>query len=190
MDGIWAKMSDITINANGFLVSVSCPVVFDSLQPHGLWPTRLLCPWGFSRQEYWSGLPCPPPWDLPDSGIKPKSPVLQMDSLPPEPPGSYWCFLTLLLCIWFSEAFYDLLKCGFPYVYSAWDCRTTWMYALIASVSFGTFPALFKNIAFVLSSLLHLGFHTTYATRFAFCMWLNMYATHYDKMHMWPISIL
>ena len=28
---------------------------------------------GFSRQEYWSGLPCPPPGDLPDPGIKPKS---------------------------------------------------------------------------------------------------------------------
>ena len=30
----------------------------------------------FSRQEYWSGLPCPPPWDLPNLGIKPTSPVL------------------------------------------------------------------------------------------------------------------
>ena len=30
-----------------------------------------LCPWGFSRQEYWSGLPFPPPGDLPDLGIKP-----------------------------------------------------------------------------------------------------------------------
>ena len=30
----------------------------------------------FSRQEYWSGLPCPPPWDLPDPGIKPESPAL------------------------------------------------------------------------------------------------------------------
>ena len=28
---------------------------------------------GFSRQEYWSGLPCPPPGDLPNPGIKPKS---------------------------------------------------------------------------------------------------------------------
>ena len=34
---------------------------------------QLLCPWGFSRPEYWSGLPCPPPEDLPDSGIKPAS---------------------------------------------------------------------------------------------------------------------
>ena len=36
---------------------------------------------GFSRQEYWSGLPCPPPGGLPDPGIKPWSPALQADSL-------------------------------------------------------------------------------------------------------------
>ena len=32
-----------------------------------------LCPWGFSKQEYWRGLPFPPPGDLPDPGIKPTS---------------------------------------------------------------------------------------------------------------------
>ena len=37
---------------------------------------------GFSRQEYWSGLPFPPPEDLPDPGIEPTSPALQADSLP------------------------------------------------------------------------------------------------------------
>ena len=40
---------------------------------------------GFSRQEHWSGLPCPPPGDLPNPGIKPTSPVspaLQADSFP------------------------------------------------------------------------------------------------------------
>ena len=42
---------------------------------------------GFSRQEYWSGLPFPSPGDLPDQGIKPMSPALQADSLPSEPPG-------------------------------------------------------------------------------------------------------
>ena len=42
---------------------------------------------GFSRQEYQSGLPCPPPGDLPNPGIKPRSPTLQADSLPSEPPG-------------------------------------------------------------------------------------------------------
>ena len=36
---------------------------------------------GFSRQEYWSGLPCPSPGDLPNSGIEPGSPALQADSL-------------------------------------------------------------------------------------------------------------
>ena len=49
---------------------------------------RFLCPWEFSRQEYWSGLPCPPPEDhLPKPGIKLRSPALQVDSLPSEPPG-------------------------------------------------------------------------------------------------------
>ena len=36
---------------------------------------------GFSRQEYWSGLPCTPPGDLPDPGIELGSPALQADSL-------------------------------------------------------------------------------------------------------------
>ena len=40
----------------------------------------------FSRREYWSGLPFPSPGDLLDPGIKPGSPALQTDSLPPEPP--------------------------------------------------------------------------------------------------------
>ena len=39
---------------------------------------------GFSRQEYWSGLPFPSPGDLPNPGIKPKSPALQADDLPTE----------------------------------------------------------------------------------------------------------
>ena len=42
---------------------------------------------GFSRQEYWSEFPCPPPGDLPDPGVEPRSPPLQMDSLTTEPPG-------------------------------------------------------------------------------------------------------
>ena len=42
---------------------------------------------GFSRQEYWSGLPFPSPGDLPHPGIEPGSLALQADSLPSEPPG-------------------------------------------------------------------------------------------------------
>ena len=61
-------------------------VVSNSLQPHELQHTRLLCPWGFSRQEYWSGLPCTPSGDLPNPGIEPRSPALQVDSLLTDPP--------------------------------------------------------------------------------------------------------
>ena len=42
---------------------------------------------GFPRQGYWNGLPFPPPGDLPDPGIEPKSPALLGGSLPSEPPG-------------------------------------------------------------------------------------------------------
>ena len=55
---------------------LSCSVVSDSGIPWTVAP-RLLCPWGFSRQEYWSGLPCPLPGDLPDPGIKPRSPTFK-----------------------------------------------------------------------------------------------------------------
>ena len=41
----------------------------------------------FSRQEYWSRLLCPPPGDLPNPRIEPRSPTLQEDSLPSESPG-------------------------------------------------------------------------------------------------------
>ena len=44
---------------------------------------------GFSRQEYWSGLPFPSPGDLPNPGIELRSPTLQVNSLPSEPPGKY-----------------------------------------------------------------------------------------------------
>ena len=53
------------------LAVLRCSVVSDSLQPHGLQPAGLLYLWGFSRQEYWSGLPCPPPeWCKGDEGRK------------------------------------------------------------------------------------------------------------------------
>ena len=43
----------------------------------------------FSRQEYWHGLPFPPPGDLPNPGIEPRSPALQAESSPSEPPGKH-----------------------------------------------------------------------------------------------------
>ena len=58
---------------------------FRLLQPHGACQAPLSM--RFSRQAYWSGLPFPSPGDLPDPGIEPRSPALQADSLPTEPPG-------------------------------------------------------------------------------------------------------
>ena len=54
-----------------------------------LWPVASHAPlsMGFSRPEYWSRLTCLPPGDLPNPGIQPKSPALQMDSLPSELQG-------------------------------------------------------------------------------------------------------
>ena len=70
---------------------LSRSVMSDSLWPHGLQGklTRLLCPWGFSRQEHWSGLPFPPPRDLPNPGIEPRAPTQQADSLLSELPENY-----------------------------------------------------------------------------------------------------
>ena len=51
---------------------------------------------GFSRQEYWSGLPLPSPGDLPEPGIEPGSPAFQADALTSEPPGKPIAFLLIL----------------------------------------------------------------------------------------------
>ena len=97
---------------------------------------------GFSRQEYCSGLPLRPSGDLPGPGIEPRSPALQADTLPSEPPGkpsyhlilnSYWkplnlwrddqmlvtCLLKLLLIILckccrreIQTFFIKLINCG------------------------------------------------------------------------------
>ena len=69
-------------------VCISHLVMSNSLQSYGLSVE-------FSRQEYWSGLPFPSPGDLPDAGTELKSPALQADTLPTEPPGKplagiYW----------------------------------------------------------------------------------------------------
>ena len=64
-------------------VTHSCPTLCD------LWIVAYQAPpsVGFSRQEYWSGLPLPSPGDLPDPGTEPGSPAFQADALTSEPPG-------------------------------------------------------------------------------------------------------
>ena len=78
---VWEPVLSSVWEALSLCAVLSCSVMSDSLWPHGL-----LCPWRFSRQQYWSGLPCSPPRDLPNPGIKPRSPALQVDSLPAESP--------------------------------------------------------------------------------------------------------
>ena len=53
----------------------------------------------FSRQEYWSGLPFPSAGDLPNPGIEPRSPALQADSLPSEPPGKSIYVCVFVFCL-------------------------------------------------------------------------------------------
>ena len=64
-------------------------VLSHSVMSESLWTVACQAPlsMGFSRQEYWSGLPCSFLGDLPDLGIEPWSPALQVDTLPSEPPG-------------------------------------------------------------------------------------------------------
>ena len=84
----------IRVFFNELALCIRCPNYWSfsfSINPpneYSGWPvSRLPCPWGFSRQEYYSGLPCPPPGDLPNPGIKHRFPTLQSDSLPSELPG-------------------------------------------------------------------------------------------------------
>ena len=70
-------------SANGTRECVSCVQLFATpcTVAHQSPPSM-----EFSRQEYWSGLPFPSPGDLPDPGIEHRSPALQADALPSEPP--------------------------------------------------------------------------------------------------------
>ena len=88
------------------------------LQPPWKWKWKALShvrlfatPWTiesmeFSRPEFWSGWPFPPPGDIPNPGIEPRSPSLQADSLPAEPPGKPMLLLLLLSrfrCVWLCD---------------------------------------------------------------------------------------
>ena len=137
----------------------------DSFRPHGLEPTRLLCPWGFSKQEYWSRLPWPPLGDLPNLGIKSRSPALQIDSLPSEPLGKpkNTGLVSLSLLQWLfptQESNWGLLHCrhiiyqlsyeGSPILFSVQSLShvllfsTPWTAACLASLSMNNSWSLLK----------------------------------------------
>ena len=78
----------VKVDCGGYavcLVAQSCPALCNSMDCSLLGSLSM----GFSRKEYWSGLPFPPPGDLPKPGIKPRSPALQVDSVLSEPPGKH-----------------------------------------------------------------------------------------------------
>ena len=67
----------------------------------------------FSRQEYWNGLPSPPPGNLPNPRIKPWSTALKADSLPSEPPGQVmwlWIIVLPIACVCACSVVSDSLR--------------------------------------------------------------------------------
>ena len=82
--GCYFLLHIYTLKAKVKVKLLSCVRLFATLWtiPHQAPPFS-----GFSRQEYWSGLPFPSPGDLPDPGIEPRSPAVQADTLTSEPPG-------------------------------------------------------------------------------------------------------
>ena len=119
---------------------------------------------GFSRQECLSGLPCPPPGDLPDPGIKARFPGLQADSLLSEPPGkpkdSGVNSLSLLHCRWIL---YHLSHQGSPRImewmaypsctaggfFTCWVTQEAWTtdYVPLQQISFKMFYFInFSNV--------------------------------------------
>ena len=101
---------------HGRTQSMSCVQLFVT-------PRTVACyitlPMGFPRQEYWSGLPFPPPGDLPDPGIEPESPmspVLRVGSLPLAPPGKH--IVISLVLLFYREILKDKMCLHFRGNYS------------------------------------------------------------------------
>ena len=73
----------VVMSSSG-LVATSCMILATAWTVTHQAPLSM----GFSRQEYWNGLPCPPPGDLPNPRTELRSPALKADSLSSEPPGN------------------------------------------------------------------------------------------------------
>ena len=84
----WGPTQMLCDTYTGFLAAL-CAESLQSCPTTTPWTVAHQAPLyvGFSRQEYWSGLPFPSPGDLPNPGIEPRSPVLQADPLPTELQG-------------------------------------------------------------------------------------------------------
>ena len=76
----------------------------------------------FSRQEYWSGLPFPSPQNLPDRAVEVRSPALQAEALPSDPPGKPSIVIKLCPVLWLHELQHASLPCPSP---SLWICPSS-----------------------------------------------------------------
>ena len=110
-----------TWNALSSSECVSCSVVSNSVTPQTV-AHHVPLSMGFSRQEYWSGLPFPSPGYLPSPGIEPGSRALQADTLPSEPPREfqkniYFCFIDYAKafdCVDYNKLWKILKEMGIP----------------------------------------------------------------------------
>ena len=94
---------------------------------------------GFSRQEYWSGLPFPSPGDLLNPGIKPGSSGLQADSLPSEPPRKPCLSIFKLGCLFSYYRIFRFFNIYFDFSIRDMICRndspSMWLFSLLMSRS-------------------------------------------------------
>ena len=92
-----SKHTRIYIHTHTYLVA---SVVSDSVWPHGLYIAHQApLSMGFSRWEYWSGLPCPPSGHLPDPGIKSRYPALHVASSSLSQWGSLYIYIYVCVCV-------------------------------------------------------------------------------------------
>ena len=105
-------------------VAQSCPTLCDPMDcsPPGSSVHGIL------QQEYWSGLPFPSPGDLPNPGIKPRSPALQADTLPSEPPGNttiqkHQFFSSAFFIVQLSHPLASLVAQMVKYLPAMWETR-------------------------------------------------------------------
>ena len=102
---------------------------------------------GFSRQGYWSELPCCVPGNPPDPGIKLMSPVLQADSLPTEPPGRHLLTSKYLLNFK-SQVVYSFFSV--PYILSSLRLRfiSIWIHLILIIYMVTTLPCTLISMCF------------------------------------------
>ena len=120
------------------MLCLSRSVMSDSFRPHGLYSRRLLCPWGFSRQEYRRRLPFSPSGDLPNSRIEPRSPTLQADSLPTEPPRKHHKSLVTSLTLSPPQSLSSSYCLGHPAFLAVQMCQTIPSLALDLASAYNT----------------------------------------------------